>query len=215
MAGQFFPGNTVQVLPQNCLVDLTPPTFSGVSGVFPKNNGAVQLSWGAASDATEPITFLIYVSLGNVDAATLYQSQNLGAIAPEGSLSWFLFSLGVASWPNANSPIYFIKDQEYTFGVRAKDGAGNIDTNTVVMTATAIGSVDLATIFQTLQTQFTQDHANFVDDHNLYDQENTQLGNNVNDLGNLVDGLEAAANALTASDLQGEIVTDDVLDGSV
>ena len=215
MASQFFPGNFLQVLPQNCIVDLTPPTFAGVSGLTPKNNGAMHVSWGSATDSANPINYLIYVSLGNVNAATLFQSQNLAAITPDGHTSWYLFSLAKDAWPNANSPVYFIKDQEYTIGVRARDGAGNVETNTVVMTTTAIGSVDLATIFQTLQTQFAQDHANFIDDHNLYDQENTQLGDNVNALGNLVDGLQGAANALTSSELKGEIVTDDVLDGSV
>lgn len=212
---QYFSEVSDQELPGACTPDVTPPVFTGVSGLVPKNNGAIQVLFGSATDDTNPIDFLIYISLGDVDAATLFQSQNLVEIAPAGCSGTFVFTLGKGVWPNVNSPVFIIKDQEYTFGVRARDAVGNVETNTVVMKTTAIGSVDLATIFQTLQTQFAQDHANFQSDHSDYDTENTQLGVNVTELGLLVEGLQASANALTSSQLQGEIVTDNIIDGSV
>jgi hypothetical protein len=47
-----------------------------------------------------------------------------------------------------------IKDQLYTLGVRVRDALNNLNTNTVTMTSTAIGSVNLAQIYQDLQTDF-------------------------------------------------------------
>jgi hypothetical protein len=50
-----------QLTPQACLVDTTAPTFSGITGLVAQNNGAGLVSYGAASDLSLPIDFLIYV----------------------------------------------------------------------------------------------------------------------------------------------------------
>lgn len=137
---QYFDGPFKQVAAQACLVDLTPPTFAGIASVVPKNNGAIQVTWLAATDATPPIEYKIYIALGSVSAGTLFNSSNLVTIAPAGSLNKMIFTL-------ADQTTFIIKDQVYTLGVRAEDAVGNVDTNTAILTATALGSVDLATIF--------------------------------------------------------------------
>lgn len=126
-----------------CVVDLVPPTFAGLTSAVPKNNGAILLSWNLATDTSNPITYLLYIALGTVNAATLFQTANLVSIAPAGKTSQPIFSL-------ADQTTYIIKDQQYTVGVRARDAAGNIDSNVVLSTVTALGSVDLATIYQDL-----------------------------------------------------------------
>lgn len=107
-----------QQTPQACLVDVTPPTFSGITSLVAQNNGAGLASWGSASDVTLPIDFLIYVQEGtNVG---LFSSSNIALITRNSSAKIFLDRLGA-----------LLKYQTtYHVGVRARDGVGNVDSNT-------------------------------------------------------------------------------------
>jgi hypothetical protein len=132
-----------QLAPQTCLVDTTAPTFAGIASATPGTDGSIQAAWLAGSDVTTPIEYLIYLALGVVNAAALFQASNLVSIAPAGALSKKVFTLG-------DQTTYFVNGQQYTMGVRARDGVGNINTNTVLLTPTATGSGNLPAVFQTV-----------------------------------------------------------------
>ena len=98
--------------------DTTPPTFAGASGATDAGTGgAVTLTWAAASDPSTPITYDIYwaTTAGGENYATPNQTSSSGTGATVTGLT-------------NGTPYYFV--------VRAKDSAGNEETNTVEVTAT-------------------------------------------------------------------------------
>lgn len=171
MANQLVFNNTYQSTSQACITDLIPPTFSGVSTLTPKSNGSIQVSWSTATDVSNPIEYLIYIALGIVNAATLFQSSNLVTITQ--SLTKHIFTLG-------DQATFIIKGQVYTIGVRAKDAVGNIDSNVALLTTTAIGSVDLASVFQSLADQFDALNDTYDSLNNTHDTLNDTHENNNN-----------------------------------
>lgn len=130
----------VQKLPSACVVDITPPTFTGVASATPNADGSISLAWLAATDLTGPIEYLLYIALGSVSAGTLFQVSNLVTIAPA-VLTKKIFTL-------ADQTTYLVNGQQYTVGVRAKDGVGNINTNVVILTPTAIASGNIPGVYQ-------------------------------------------------------------------
>jgi hypothetical protein len=154
MANQAFFGLMSHPTSQACVVDLTPPTFSGVTSATPNSDGSFTVAYSAATDTALPVTYEIYILPGVVSAATLFAASpcdNPRVV----SRRTYIDSNGAP----------MVKDQTYTVGVRVRDAANNLNTNTAVITATAIGSVNLAQIYQDLQTSFALDHTNFVTDH--------------------------------------------------
>lgn len=135
----------VQKLPSACVIDLTAPTFAGIATAVPHTDGTIKATWALGTDSTPPIEYLVYIALGSVSAATLFQSTNLYAIAPSGSTSLDVYKLG-------DNVTYLIKDLTYTLGVRAKDGVGNIETNVAVLTAVATGSGNLPQVLSSAAT---------------------------------------------------------------
>lgn len=142
---QGFAGISSQLLPNAAISDLTPPTFAGITGATPNTDGSITALWSAASDATPPIEYNIYIALGVVSAAALFVPGNLVTISPALTTSKRIFTL-------ADQTTYLVNGQQYTMGVRAKDAVGNIDTNLVIQTPTAIASGNLPVVLQTLAT---------------------------------------------------------------
>ena len=133
MSYQYF-GGPVSALSSNaCVLDTTAPTFSGVTSVTPETDGSFDIAWGAATDSTPPIDFLVYGGLGTLTAGALFVPGNLIAVVPSGNTQGRVFTL-------ADHETYFVKGEAYTFGVRARDAVGNINTNVAVSTSTAIAS---------------------------------------------------------------------------
>lgn len=145
MAAQYFAGLFYQSTPNASVSDLTPPTFAGITGTTPNTDGSITASWSPASDATGPIEYNIYIALGVVNAATLFQASNLVKIAPAGTTSTRVFTL-------ADQSTYLVNGQQYTMGVRARDAVNNMDSNTALQTPTAIASGNLPVVLQTLAT---------------------------------------------------------------
>ena len=44
-----------------CVVDLTPPTFSGITGLTINGDGSLNASWSAGSDVSTPLRYEVYV----------------------------------------------------------------------------------------------------------------------------------------------------------
>jgi predicted phage tail protein len=105
--------------------DETAPTFAGLETASPVGSTAVQLSWTPATDDVSPpeaIRYRVYV-------ATTSGAQDFGSPAAEsaaGATELLVSGLG--------------SDSTYYFVVRAVDGSGNEDANTVERSAaTATG----------------------------------------------------------------------------
>ena len=143
---QQYSETVVQKLPSACVVDITPPTFAGVASATPNTDGSISLAWLAATDLTGPIEYLLYIALGSVSAGTLFQVSNLVTIAPA-VLTKKIFTL-------ADQTTYLVNGQQYTVGVRAKDGVGNINTNVVILTPTAIASGNIPGVYQQILNDF-------------------------------------------------------------
>ena len=113
------------------LTDIVAPTFSGISGLVANANGSLTASWAAASDATLPIRYRIYIQAAT--ASGLFSDTNM---LPVGSsfTSATIFALRDGTLLQ-NGVTYFV-------GVRAVDGVGNVDTNVITRSVASQGVPD-------------------------------------------------------------------------
>lgn len=162
---QYFKGKFYQLAGQACVIDVTPPTFSGIASVVPNNAGDFTINWSAATSTKTPVRYEIYVSLGVVSAAALFVTANRVGFAPGLLTSWKVNTL-------RDQITYFINGLTYTFGVRAVDSQNFSDSNVVVLTSTAIASGNIGGVFQATEAAFAAtelllaaDHVNFQSDH--------------------------------------------------
>ena len=170
---QKFYGLFSQRTPNASITDTTPPTLSGIGGVVANADGTFTVSWSAATDSTTPIRYNVYIAVGSVSAASLFVSSNIVKVVR--GLSSNVSTL-------ANQTTYIVNGQIYTFGVRAEDAVGNLNTNTAILTSTAIGSGNLASLFQTIaaslvttESNLAADHLNFVSDHTNFQADPTAV----------------------------------------
>src|SRR5580698_7812191 len=106
--------------------DTAPPTFAGVTGAAPAGPAAARLTWAAASDDHTPAGALVYfVYVSNQVSSFVYSTPTL------------ITDPGVTS---VTVPYLYDPSLVYSFTVRARDAAGNIDANTA--TATSRGGAD-------------------------------------------------------------------------
>lgn len=135
MAAQYFAGPFYQSTPDACVVDLTPPTFTGISALTAQTNGTLLVAWPAATDSTGPITYDIYIAQGTVLAAALFLPANITmSYRPTGAgpFNRYIYQLG-------SSGAYLVYGQTYTVGVRCRDGVSNENTNVALLTAISNG----------------------------------------------------------------------------
>lgn len=133
---QYFFGPITQKTPNSSLADNTPPTFAGVSSATQNTNGSITVAWGSVTETqSTPVEFNIYVALGSVDATALFVTGNLVLTAPASASEIPVYTL-------ADQTTYLKSGQIYTFGVRAKDAVGNLNTNMAIATATSLGVLE-------------------------------------------------------------------------
>ena len=115
-------GYVYNKVPNASVSDTTPPTFSGIATLVAQGNGSLRATWTAASDATTPIYYEIYISTGAID----YSKK----VARVKALTFDLFqdTLGLLLY----NTVYYV-------AVRAVDGVGNVETNITVLNATSGG----------------------------------------------------------------------------
>ncbi|HEX8795514.1 MAG TPA: fibronectin type III domain-containing protein [Polyangiaceae bacterium] len=104
--------------------DTTAPTFAGVTGAMPGGTSAVTLTWAAATDEQTPPAAIVYF---------VYVKDQL-------SSSFDFSTPTLVTDPGATTvtvPYLYDPSLVYTFDVRARDAAGNIDTNTATATSRA------------------------------------------------------------------------------
>lgn len=164
-----------QSTPTSATIVTTPPVFTGIISSAPYANGSFLINYPLATGPNAPYSYQIYAALGVVSAATLFQDSNLVDIGKPGSTQMRIWTLG-------NQVTYFVNGLTYTFGVRAKDGVQNQNTNLTIVTATAIGSGNLTGVLQTLavdlantEIDLSADHVNFQADHTDFQADHTDF----------------------------------------
>jgi hypothetical protein len=112
-------GGSFQPSSQACIVDLTPPVFSGIDFLTRGALGQLRASWLAATDTSAPIRYEVYVE--SDPAANLFNPVNIALVTT--NLNADIFAL-------ANGTL-LQSGVKYFVGVRAIDGVGNRDANIV------------------------------------------------------------------------------------
>lgn len=119
--------NFYQGTSQACIIDLTPPTFSGITFLDVESRGQIRSGWSAATDATAPIRYEVYIKAST--ATGLFNTTNIIAVTP--NLQYDIFTLPDGSFLQ-NGTTYYV-------GVRAIDGVNNRDNNVASMSVISTG----------------------------------------------------------------------------
>lgn len=119
-----------------CIVDLTPPTFSGINFLDIESRGQIRAGWSAASDGTAPIRYEVYIKAST--ATGLFNFSNIIALTP--NLQYDIFTLPDGSFLQ-NGVTYYV-------GIRALDGVNNRDNNTVSMNVISTGVLTSIDIYE-------------------------------------------------------------------
>jgi len=172
--------------PSACQLDSTPPTFSGVQSLTPNADGTITVNWNTATDLSSPIYYEVFIALGSVPASNLFALNPTRII--RGAITTRVGLLH-------DQATYLLNGQIYTIGVRARDGVGNLNTNTSILTTTAIGSGNLASVFQTISTSLTAASTNFDSNLVTLDSEITALSTNVTDMEQIVLDIKNSASS--------------------
>jgi hypothetical protein len=106
--------------------DTTPPVFGGATSATSSPN-AITLDWNAATDNVTPSSQMVYL---------VYQATSAGG--ESFGMPTFTTSPGVTSFAIGKLPI----NTKYYFVVRARDAAGNVDGNTMEVSATTPAVAD-------------------------------------------------------------------------
>ena len=107
-------------------IDNTPPVFGGVTVVAPASETTLTVSWAAATDDTTPGPNIDYLLCWNT-SPTACTTAFTAMATVTGSTSTVIGGVGVLQ-PSTS----------YTVVVRARDLAGNVDTNTATRSATTL-----------------------------------------------------------------------------
>lgn len=128
--------NFYQGTSQACIIDLTPPTFAGITFLDVESRGQIRSGWSAATDATAPIRYEVYIKAST--ATGLFSTTNIIAVTP--NLQYDIFTLPDGSFL-ANGTTYYV-------GVRAIDGVNNRDSNTVSMSVISTGVLTAIDVYE-------------------------------------------------------------------
>ncbi len=129
--------NFYQGTSQACIIDLTPPTFAGITFLDVESRGQIRAGWSAATDATPPIRYEVYIKAST--ATGLFNTTNIIAVTP--NLQYDIFTLPDGSFLQ-NGTTYYV-------GVRAIDGVNNRDSNTVSQSVISTGVLTAIDTYET------------------------------------------------------------------
>ncbi len=149
MPNQLVSGGVLQGTSQACIIDITPPSFAGITALVANSNGSLQATWGVATDSTPPITYRVYVQAGT--AVGLFQPSNLALATTQVTAKIFTLASGSV----------LISGVTYYVGVKAVDAVGNVDNNTVSMSAISNGVLDGEVNYE-LRAVFSVDAADYI-----------------------------------------------------
>lgn len=153
--------------------DTSLPTFAGVASVTPNADGSFAVGWAAGSTTKTPLKYEIYVKKGSVSAAALFSSSaNLVKIVQAPLISSLVFTEG-------DNQTYFANGEQYTFGVKAVDAFGFAGGPAVAIVSTAIGSGNLAVLFQTVAASLQATDASYAANLVTHSGQLVTMGNNL------------------------------------
>jgi len=124
---QLVTGGSFQGTAQACIVDITPPVFSGITFVTRGALGQLRVFWGSASDASLPIRYEVYIKADT--SSDLFNQTNISLVTTQ--LQSDVFTMPGGSLLQSGTT--------YHVGVRAVDGVGNRDANTISLSQTSSG----------------------------------------------------------------------------
>ena len=124
---QLVSGGALQPTAQACIIDLTPPTFTGIDSLSRGALGQLTVSWLAGSDLSSPIRYEVYVQAE--PASNLFNTANIALVTT--NLQADVFALANGSLLQSGV--------KYFVGVRAVDAVGNRDNNVVSLFQTTPG----------------------------------------------------------------------------
>ena len=124
---QLVTGGAIQSTSQACIIDLTPPIFSGINSLSIGSLGQLQLSWSAATDISNPIRYEIYVKAST--SSDLFNTNNISIVTTQLQANVFSLANGSLLQPAIT----------YYVGVRAVDAVGNRDNNIVFLSQISPG----------------------------------------------------------------------------
>lgn len=149
MPNFFVENNFYQGTSEACIIDLTPPVFSGINFLDVESRGQIRAGWSAATDPTPPIRYEIYIQASN--SVGLFNTSNIIAITP--NLFYDIFTLPDGSFLQ-NGVTYFV-------GVRAIDGVNNRDSNTVSLSVISTGVLTSIDVYETKAAWSINDSSQF------------------------------------------------------
>jgi len=132
-----------------CIVDLTPPTFSGINFLDVESRGQIRAGWPVATDATLPLRYEVYIKAST--ATGLFNLANIVASTP--NLQFDIFTLPDGSFLQ-NGVTYFV-------GVRAVDGVGNRDANLISLNVISTGVLTSIDMYESKAVYSVDDSNNF------------------------------------------------------
>jgi hypothetical protein len=114
--------NTIEIdATTSAVTDSAPPTFAGVTGGMALGATVVELSWTAATDDLSPPADIVYnVYMAETSGAQTFDTPTVTTLAGATTAAVTRLRAGT----------------QYFFVVRAKDRAGNEDTNTIEISVT-------------------------------------------------------------------------------
>lgn len=127
MANILVSNNVYMPTSQACVVDTTPPTFTGIATISAQLNGSILATWLAATDTSLPIYYDVYIQAGT--SVGLFSSSNISISTNK--LSVYLFTLADNS--------LLVSGQTYFVGIRARDPLGNQSTTLTSLSALSQG----------------------------------------------------------------------------
>lgn len=130
---QLVTGGSLQPTSQACITDLTPPVFSGIDFITRGVLGQLKAFWLAATDVSNPIRYEVYVKADT--SSGLFNTANIALVTTQLQADIFALAGGSLLQSGVN---YFV-------GVRAIDGVGNRDANTVSLSQTSSGILGITT----------------------------------------------------------------------
>lgn len=128
--------NVYQGTSNACMIDITPPTFAGISALTTESRGQLRASWLEGTDITDPVRYEVYISKNT--SLGLFGENNIVAITDK--LQYDIFFM-----PNGD---LLENGATYHVGVRAFDGAGNRETNTVTLSLVSNGIMVAADVYE-------------------------------------------------------------------
>lgn len=137
----YFAQAAIMQTPNACTLDVTAPTFAGIATLVAQANGSLKATWLAATETgSPPARYRVFIQKNS--ATGLFSSGNQLLDTYELSQDIYTLKDGTSLELGAT---YFV-------GVRALDQTGNIDGNTVSLSAVSKGvlSGDILTVAQTL-----------------------------------------------------------------